>query len=377
MNSSSSSSSDEGDPSGATAERTESVDAEIAATETVSGAKDVAAEVSFTDESTASSTSSGEKGVEAGTSTAEDEVSMDELKAAEASFDSACTTSACKPRSAEGTIEEHATVGVVTSAERVVETTPITITNSGRTVQGDPSGSGSYVDPSLLNSSPSTRHYVRRTRRGSMVSTYSERTISATIRVPTPPSALHESGGAAPTPKVVTAVVPATITVQESGTILAVAEEIPGDKEVPVHIPDIQEGNNIVESTPINENLVVDTDFDIGVTQIEHAEVVASEDPVQADVTPGSDVPVMEEAFVQNPANDVSMEDMADTHDSYDVILAETEDHVAGTQAADMEVTAPVTAHTSPTKTGIWCFIMHRTCMCISYFLVMNCLDMG
>jgi hypothetical protein len=51
------------------------------------------------------------------------------------------------------------------------------------------------------------------------------------------------------------------------------------------------------------------------------------------------------------------MEDMADTHDSYDEVLAETEDHVAGAQAADMEVTAPVTAHTSPTKTGNWLFI--------------------
>ena len=134
LNSSSSSSSDKGDPSRAVAKRIESEDAEIAAAETVSGAEDVAAEVSSTDKSTASSTSSGEKGVEAGTSTTEDEVSMDELKAAEATFDSASTASACKPRSAERTVEEHTTVGVVTSAERVVETTPITITSSGGTL---------------------------------------------------------------------------------------------------------------------------------------------------------------------------------------------------------------------------------------------------
>jgi hypothetical protein len=108
-------------------------DAEIAAAETVSGAENVAAEVSSVDESTASSTSSGEEGVEAGTSTEEDEVSMDELEAAEATFDSASTASASKPRSTEGTAEEHATVGVVTSAERVVETTPITIASSGET----------------------------------------------------------------------------------------------------------------------------------------------------------------------------------------------------------------------------------------------------
>jgi hypothetical protein len=51
------------------------------------------------------------------------------------------------------------------------------------------------------------------------------------------------------------------------------------------------------------------------------------------------------------------MEDMVDTHDSYDAVLARTEDQVAGIQAADMEVTAPVTAHTSPTKIGNWLFI--------------------
>ena len=39
----------------------------------------------------------------------------------------------------------------------------------------------------------------------------------------------------------------------------------------------------------------------------------------------------MEEAFVQDSVDDISMEDMADTHDSYDAVLAKTEDHVAGT----------------------------------------------
>jgi hypothetical protein len=151
------------------------------------------------------------------------------------------------------------------------------------------------VDPSLFDSSPSTRHYVRRARRGSIVSTDSERTISATVRVPTPPSPLHESGGTAPTPIVIAAVVSAAATVQEVKTVPAAAEEVPGSEEVPAHIPDIPEGNNIVESIPIDENLVIDTDFGTGVTQIEHAEVAASEDPVQADVIPGSDVPVMEE----------------------------------------------------------------------------------
>jgi hypothetical protein len=45
--------------------------------------------------------------------------------------------------------------------------------------------------------------------------------------------------------------------------------------------------------------------------------------------------------------------DMADAHDSYDEVLAEAEDNMAGAQAVDIEVTAPVTAHASSTKTGI------------------------
>jgi hypothetical protein len=183
------------------------------------------------------------------------------------------------------------------------------------------------------------------------VSTDSKRTISATIKVPTPPSPLHESGGTAPTPVVIAVVVSATITIQDSEAVPAAAEEVPGSEEVPAHIPDILEGN-IVESIPINKNLVISTDFGIGMTQVAHAEVAASEDPVQADATLGSDVLAREGVFAQDPADDVSMEDMADTHDSYDEVLAGTEDHVAGTQAADMEVTALVTAHTSPTKIG-------------------------
>jgi hypothetical protein len=261
LSSSSSSSSDGGDPSKAAAERTENEDAEIATAETISGAEDVAAEASSADESTASSTSFGNEDVEAGASIEEDEVSMDELKAAEAAFNSVSTASASEPRSAEGAVEEHTTVEVVTSVERAVETTPITIATSGETAQDHPSGSGSHVDPSLLDSNPSTRHYVRRARRGSIVSTDSERIISATVRVSTPPSPLHESGSTTPTPVVMATVVPTVVTVQDSEAIPAVAEEVPGDEEVLVHIPDVPEGNNIVDSILINENLVIDTDF--------------------------------------------------------------------------------------------------------------------
>jgi hypothetical protein len=134
LSSSSSSSSDRDDPSGTAVERAESEDIEIAATETVSGAGDFAADASSVDIGTTSSTSSGEEGMVSRTSAEEDEVSMDELRAVEAVFDSDSSASASKPKSAEGTVEEHATVGVITSAERVVETIPIAITSGGGTV---------------------------------------------------------------------------------------------------------------------------------------------------------------------------------------------------------------------------------------------------
>ncbi len=109
-----------------------------------------------------------------------------------------------------------------------------------------------------------------------------------------------------------------------------------------------------VESTSIDENLVIDIDSGAGMTHVKHVEVVANEDPAQVDVVPGGGVPVIEEELAQGPVDDINM---ADAHDSYDEILAETEDHVAGAQSADMEVTAPATTHASPTKTGIWLFI--------------------
>ena len=316
----------------------------------------MAAEVNSADERTASGAFSGGEGMVAGASTEEDVVSMDELEAVEASFDDVPLASASNPRSVERIVDDHTTVGVVTSAVRAVETTPITITSSGGTTQGNPSRSGSHADPSSFYSSPSTRHYVRRTRRGSIVFTDSERTISATIRVPTPLSPLHESGGTAPTPVVIAAIVSVATTVQEDETVPAAAEETPGSEEVLVHISDIPKGN-IVGDTPVDENLVVGTDFGTGVTQIGCAEAAVSKNPILVDALPGSDIPVVEETFAQDPADDISMEDMVDIHDSYDAISAETGDHVAGTQAADLEVAAPIVAHTSPTKTSNWLFI--------------------
>uniref|UniRef100_A0A2N9EZL5 Uncharacterized protein n=1 Tax=Fagus sylvatica TaxID=28930 RepID=A0A2N9EZL5_FAGSY len=246
--------------SGAAAEEIEDEDAEIDAAETVSDAETVAAEVNSADERTASGTFSGGEGMVAEASTEKDVVSIDELEAAEASFDDVPLASASNPRS-------------------------IIITSSGGIAQGGLSGSGSHVDPSLLDSSPSTRQYVRRARRGSLVSTDSERTASVTARVPTPPSPLGESGGTAPTPTITTAVVSAVATIQgdETAPIITVGE-----------VP-----------RPVKGFLYTSLRSQEIWLMLNHAEVAASEEPVQADVTPGSGVPVIEEELAQDPVDDL------------------------------------------------------------------------
>jgi hypothetical protein len=79
------------------------------------------------------SASSGEKDARAEVDTEDDEVSMDELEAAEASSESTPVASASKPMSAEEAVEEHATVGVVSGIEKIMETTPVVVTSSGGT----------------------------------------------------------------------------------------------------------------------------------------------------------------------------------------------------------------------------------------------------
>uniref|UniRef100_A0A2N9IYD7 Aminotransferase-like plant mobile domain-containing protein n=1 Tax=Fagus sylvatica TaxID=28930 RepID=A0A2N9IYD7_FAGSY len=281
------SSSSSSDPSGAVEEEVERESVGAGVAETVSGAGDFAADISSADIGSVDtdaflSASSGEKDARAEVDTEDDE---------------------------EEAVEEHATVGVVSGIEKIVETTPVVVTSSGGTAQAGPSGSSSRVDPSLLDSSPSTRQYARRARRGSIVSTDSERTGSATVRVSTPPSPLPESGGIASTPITITAAVSAATIIQESETATAAVGEVPGSEEGPTHISEIPEG----------------------IARIEHIEVAASEDPVQAEVIPGN---------------------MADAHDSYDEVLAEAEGDVAGAQAADTGATASVAAHGSPTQTA-------------------------
>uniref|UniRef100_A0A2N9GS51 Aminotransferase-like plant mobile domain-containing protein n=1 Tax=Fagus sylvatica TaxID=28930 RepID=A0A2N9GS51_FAGSY len=354
--SSSSPSSDKNDPSGAAAKEIESGDTETAAAEETENEDTEAV--------------------------AAEEIESEDTEAAAAETVSGAITKSLRSRTSDrgfhGTAsgpanpnwccrrsytEEHGTVGVVTGAEKVIEShTSIAITSSGGTVQGGPSGRKwqPYVDPSLLDSSPSLpAQYVRRARRGSLVSSDSERTASALARVATPPSPPPKSGGTVPLSTITVAGVSAAATVPESGIVPTTIEETPVGEEGSAHVSDVPEAElfpQLIEETPglrsdgMCEGSAHVSDVPEGVTQVEHVEVAASEEPVQADVTPGSGgVPVIEEELAQGPADDI---DMGDTHDSYEEVLAETEDNMVGAQAADIEVTAPAAAHTSSTKTA-------------------------
>uniref|UniRef100_A0A2N9GIR2 Aminotransferase-like plant mobile domain-containing protein n=1 Tax=Fagus sylvatica TaxID=28930 RepID=A0A2N9GIR2_FAGSY len=281
------SSSSSSDPSGAVEEEVERESVGAGVAETVSGAGDFAADISSADIGSVDtdaflSASSGEKDARAEVDTEDDEVSMDELEAAEASSESTPVASASKPMSAEEAVEEHATVGVVSAV--------------------------AWIPPCSIQVLP-LANMPEGLEGGSIVSTDSERTGSATVRVSTPPSPLPESGGIASTPIIITAAVSAATIIQESETATAAVGEVPGSEEGPTHISEIPEG----------------------IARIEHIEVAASEDPVQAEVIPGN---------------------MADAHDSYDEVLAEAEGDVAGAQAADTGATASVAAHGSPTQTA-------------------------
>uniref|UniRef100_A0A2N9HKL8 Aminotransferase-like plant mobile domain-containing protein n=1 Tax=Fagus sylvatica TaxID=28930 RepID=A0A2N9HKL8_FAGSY len=134
----------------ATAAETESESTEAAAAEAVSGAGDFTTDISSPDIGSLDTdaiinASSEEKDMEAGANIEDDEVSTGELGATGAASDSGSTASASKTMSAEEVVEEHVTVGVVTGVERVVEPTPITVTSSGGTAQGDASESARWT----------------------------------------------------------------------------------------------------------------------------------------------------------------------------------------------------------------------------------------
>ena len=88
---------------------------------------------------------------------------------------------------------EIAAERVVEEPEEVVGVVTAGITDGDRPTQGGSSKSGDHTDASLFDSSPLTRFYVRRARRGNVVSFDSERMLSASIALLTPHASQSES----------------------------------------------------------------------------------------------------------------------------------------------------------------------------------------
>ena len=206
---SSSSSGDETNPSKAVAERVGGEEAGVDVAGAISEEETAAAEDVSTEEVATPNASSEEKVTVAEDSTDEDAVSWMNSKLQKLLL-MVCLLRLPVTQNPLREVDEPVAIGDIASAVRTVETTTVNITNNDGTPQGNPSRSGSHTDPTLFDSSPSTLHYVRRAWRGSMVSTDSDRTISATARTPTPPSPFQESSGIASTPLVIPATIFAT-----------------------------------------------------------------------------------------------------------------------------------------------------------------------
>uniref|UniRef100_A0A2N9GHJ1 Aminotransferase-like plant mobile domain-containing protein n=1 Tax=Fagus sylvatica TaxID=28930 RepID=A0A2N9GHJ1_FAGSY len=183
------SSSSSSDPSGAVEEEVERESVGAGVAETVSGAGDFAADISSAADIGSVDTDAflmlllGKRMKSRG-DTEDDEVSMDELEAAEASSESTPVASAMV------VLHKLALLGAAVA----------------------------WIPPCYSIQVLPLANMPEGLEGGSIVSTDSERTGSATVRVSTPPSPLPESGGIASTPIIITAAVSAATIIQESET---------------------------------------------------------------------------------------------------------------------------------------------------------------
>uniref|UniRef100_A0A2N9GEA6 Aminotransferase-like plant mobile domain-containing protein n=1 Tax=Fagus sylvatica TaxID=28930 RepID=A0A2N9GEA6_FAGSY len=196
--------------------------------------------------------------------------------------------------------------------------------------QGGSSRSSGRVDSALLDSTPPSKFYVRRSRRANIVSSDSEKTPSVSAAHLTPRASQSKSAGASsmhviPTP-------PPTVVNAPLGA--PSVENIRGDEEdviIPGHISDIGVGAATEEITAAGVIPAIE------VPEVEH---VGSEVEVIPSAEIEDDIPDIEGTFAQDPNDNAPLEDtdMADVHDSYDAVLADApEKHV---QAAVPELGA-------------------------------------
>uniref|UniRef100_A0A2N9ER68 Aminotransferase-like plant mobile domain-containing protein n=1 Tax=Fagus sylvatica TaxID=28930 RepID=A0A2N9ER68_FAGSY len=180
--------------------------------------------------------------------------------------------------------------------------------------QGGSSRSSGRVDSALLDSTPPSKFYVRRSRRANIVSSDSEKTPSVSAAHLTPRASQSKSAGASsmhviPTP-------PPTVVNAPLGA--PSVENIRGDEEdviIPGHISDIGVGAATEEITAAGVIPAIE------VPEVEH---VGSEVEVIPSAEIEDDIPDIEGTFAQDPNDNAPLEDtdMADVHDSYDAVLA-------------------------------------------------------
>uniref|UniRef100_A0A2N9I158 Uncharacterized protein n=2 Tax=Fagus sylvatica TaxID=28930 RepID=A0A2N9I158_FAGSY len=186
--------------------------------------------------------------------------------------------------------------------------------------QGGSSRSSGRVDSALLDSTPPSKFYVRRSRRANIVSSDSEKTPSVSAAHLTPRASQSKSAGASsmhviPTP-------PPTVVNAPLGA--PSVENIRGDEEdviIPGHISDIGVGAATEEITAAGVHSC-------------HRNI--------------------EGTFAQDPNDNAPLEDtdMADVHDSYDAVLADAPEKHVQAAVPELEVTSPAIKDASPTKTA-------------------------
>jgi hypothetical protein len=210
--------------------------------------------------------------------------------------------------------------------------------------QGGSSRSSGRVDSALLDSTPPSKFYVRRSRRTNIVSSDSEKTPSVSAVHLTPRASQSESAGASsmhviPTP-------PPTAVNAPLGA--PSVENIRGDEEdviIPGHISDIGVDAATEEITAAGV---------ISAVEVPEAERVGSEVEVIPSTEVEDDIPDMEGTFAQDPNDNASLEDMdmADVHDSYDAVLADVPEKHVQAAIPELEAASPTIKDASPTKTG-------------------------
>uniref|UniRef100_A0A2N9FD49 Aminotransferase-like plant mobile domain-containing protein n=1 Tax=Fagus sylvatica TaxID=28930 RepID=A0A2N9FD49_FAGSY len=210
--------------------------------------------------------------------------------------------------------------------------------------QGGSSRSSDRVDSALLDLTPPSKFYVRRSRRVNIVSSDSEKTPSVSAAHLTPRASQSKSAGASsmhviptPSPTVVNAPLGAPS-----------VENIRGDEEdviIPGHISDIGVGAATEEITAAGVIPAIE------VPEVEH---VGSEVEVIPSAEIEDDIPDIEGTFAQDPNDIAPLEDtdMADVHDSYDAVLADAPEKHVQAAVPELEVTSPAIKDASPTKTA-------------------------